>query len=321
MAVAVDPHSMTPPIVVDPTIEYLLGPVRDRRPALDVRVPEDPAAALAEVDGPVAFVTANRAWADDYLPGLEPGDWVSTIGVGHERFPTDVLDERGIAFTNNPGISATQIAEHVFGMAFAFTRGLLAARENQRDREWERPRGLTDLSGDACTVVGLGAIGEAVAARAAAFGMTVRGVKRDVDDHEGHADAVYAPDRLGEALEGARLAVLALPLTDATRAMVGAPELARTAGDAIVVNVGRGPTLDQGALRDALEAGTVGAAGLDVTDPEPLPAESPLWDRDDVLVTPHCAGASEKYPERFCARYLDQYDRWTAGEGLADRVV
>jgi len=311
----------TPPVVVDPAIDYLLRPVRERRPDLDVRVPDDPAAALTGADGPVAFVTANRAWTDAYLDGLGAGDWVSTIGVGHEEFPTEAFAERGVPFTNNPGISAPQIAEHVFGMAFAFTRRLLGYRENQRDREWERRRGMTDLAGDVCCVVGLGGIGEAVAARAAAFGMTVRGVKRHPTDHEGTADAVYAPDDLGTALADARLVVLAVPLTDATRGMVGAAELARTAADAILVNVARGPVLDRDALLAALEEGTVGAAGLDVTDPEPLPESSPLWDRDDVLVTPHCAGASDEYADRFCDRYLDQYERWATGDPLRDRVV
>jgi D-2-hydroxyacid dehydrogenase (NADP+) len=308
-------------IVVDPAIDYLFDPLAERRPDLDVRFPEDPLAALAARDEPVAFVAANRAWTDDYLAELGAGDWVSTIGVGHENYPLETFDERGIAFTNVPGVSAEQIAEHVFGMAFAFTRRLLGYRENQRAGEWERRPGMTDFAGETCAVVGLGGIGEAVAERARAFGMSVRGVKRDIAGYEGVADAVHPPDDLHAALSGASLVVLAVPLTDETRGMVGRAELARADEDAIVVNVARGPVLDQDALLAALEAGTIRAAGLDVTDPEPLPADSPLWDRDDVLVTPHRAGASEKYPERFLERYLAQYERWIAGEPLRDRVV
>lgn len=318
---AIDATTVIRPIVVDPVIDYLLEPVTEHRRDLDVRTPDDPLAALASRDGPVAFVTANRAWTDEYLDVLEAGDWVTTIGVGYENFPTDALASRGVAFTNNPGISAPQIAEHVFGMAFAFTRRLLAARDRQRNCDWERPRGLTDISGDTCCVVGLGAIGEAVAVRASAFGMTVRGVKRDVAEHGETADAVFPPADLGTALDGARLVVLALPLTEATRKLVGGAELARTAEGSIVVNVGRGPTLDQRALLDALDDGPVRAAGLDVTDPEPLPATSPLWEREDVLVTPHCAGASEEYPGRFLNRFLSQYDCWVDGDPLEDRVV
>lgn len=314
---------MSRPLFVDGGLRAVWSAtLSERRPDVDVRRATDVAAELSAVDGPAALLTANRHWDDAYLDALDAGDWVATIGVGHENFPVDALAELGVAFTNAPGVSAEQIAEHVFGMTFAFTRRLLTYHEQQREREWTtRYGGMTDIAGDACCVVGLGGIGEAVAERARAFGMTVRGVKRTVAGYEGPADRVYPPGNLHAALDGARLVVVAVPLTDETAGMVGARELALAADDAILVNVARGPVVDADALLAALEDDVVRAAGLDVTDPEPLPAGSPLWDRSDVLVTPHCAGASDKYLDRFLDRFVPQYDRWVAGDPLEDRVV
>lgn len=312
-----------PPIVVDPDVTVVRSEhVTDRYPALEAAEPDDAVAGLRAASSPTAFITSNTTWDDAYLDGLATGDWVTSVGSGYDSVPVAALDDAGVAFTNCPGVNAPQIGEHVFAAAFSFTRRLWTLREQQREHVWSRPfGGLTDLAGDVCTIVGIGNVGEAVAERAAAFDMTVRGVKRRVDDYDGVADAIYPPDALGQALADARLVVLSVPLTDETRHVIGAAELASAADDAILVNVARGPVLETDALRDALEAGRLRAACLDVTDPEPLPEGSPLWDRDDVLVTPHTAGLSEKYGSRFLERFGPQYDRWRQGEALRNRVV
>ena len=260
-------------------------------------------------------------WEDEYLDGLTGGDWVSTGGVGYDAYPLDAFEERGIVLTNTPGIHQTQIAEHVFATALSFTRGLWRFRAQQEAHEWRQRSDLTDFAGDACCVVGLGNIGEAVARRAGAFGMTVRGVKRSVEGYDGPVDEVYPSDGLRDALDRARLVVMSLPLTDETRGTVGVDELAATTEDAILVNVGRGPTLRTDAVVAALEEGTLAAACLDVTDPEPLPPDHPLWDRDDVLITAHSAGQTDKSTDRAVPRFVEQYDRWVAGEPLRHRIV
>jgi D-2-hydroxyacid dehydrogenase (NADP+) len=313
----------SPPIVVDPGSDIVgRDDLLDRRPDLTVDRRDDVVAALAGAAHPVALLTTPTAWDDAYLDALASGDWVTTLGSGYETYPLDELREQGVALTNTPGVGAPQVAEHAFATAFSFSRRLWTFREQQRNREWNKLYpDISDLYGEACCVVGLGRIGEAVAERAAAFGMDVRGVKRTVEGYDGVADAVYRPDALQDALDGTRLVVLAVPLTDATRRMVGPDELARTADDAILVNVARGAVLDTDALLAALDDRTLGAACLDVTDPEPLPRDSPLWDREDVLVTPHSAGHSDKYTERFLDRFFPQYDRWRRGEELHHRVV
>ena len=314
-----------PPIVIHPDNELVTdADLRERLPGVELIVPPSAGVAeyLASTDGPLAFLCANREWEAAYGEGLDTGDLVSTIGAGYDSYPIEAFRDRGITFTNASGIQDQPAGEHVFGMAFCFSRRLLTYRDHQRDHEWMKwGVQLPDYGGDVCCVVGLGSIGEAVAERAQVFGMDVRGVKRTVEGYAGAADEVYPAEDLLAALDGARLVVLCVPLTDETRGLIGAEALAACDDDAIVLNVARGPVLDTEALLAALDNGEIGGAGLDVFDTEPLPHDSPLWDRDDVLITPHRLVWSEKYTDRFADLYARQYRAWAAGEAPPGRVV
>jgi D-2-hydroxyacid dehydrogenase (NADP+) len=315
--------SMRHPIVVDPDLGTVTeSDIVESRPAIPVMQPDDVTAALCETTGPKVLLLSNRTWKDSYLDGLSAGDWVTTSGVGYEDIPLGLLEEANVTFTNSPGISAEQIAEHVFAGIFSFTRQLHTYRKQQRAHDWSPQRSLmTDLSGDTCCVIGLGGIGENVAERAKAFGMTVRGIKRTVEGYEGAADEVYQPEELLTALDGARLLVIAVPLNPETRGMIDIDELSTLTDDAIVVNVARGPILGTDALLAALREDSLSWAFLDVTDPEPLPRGHPLWDRDDVLITPHCAAGSDKYTDRYLEFFFAQFDRWRTGGDLRNQVT
>lgn len=295
----------------------------ERRPGLNVVEPQPDSVGetLASTGDPVVFLCDPLAWDDSHLEFLSEGDWVVTIGVGYDAYPVDEFERRGVLFSNSPGIAGEAISEHVFGMAFAFSRRLLRYRDLQRANEWERGSDLTDFAGDVCCVVGLGHVGEAIAERARAFRMTVRGVKRTVSGYDGAAQKVYPSEELHTALEGARLVVLCVPLTDETRGLVGTPELAACADDAVVVNVARGPVLQTDALIEALDRDELYGAGLDVFDEEPLPSDSALWGRNDVLITPHRGSVGDKYSGRLLDVFLEQYDRWRADTPLDYRIV
>lgn len=312
------------PVVVDPEMGLVTrADVLNRRPTLDVREPSvDELPGVLASEEAVSFITGIKTWRDSYLDSLSQGDWVATVGAGYDPYPVEAFANKSVTFTHCPGVSAQQVAEHVFSMALSFSRCLWTFRDRQTDRTWEEPPdGLTDLAGDICTIVGLGSIGEAVASRARAFDMNVRGVKRSVDGYDGAAHEVFTPDVLLEALSGAGMVVLSVPLTEETRGLVGADELSQLAQGSILVNVSRGAVLRMDPLLNALDKGPLAAAGLDVTDPEPLPPDSPLWAREDVLVTPHCAGTSTKYAQRFLDRYVEQYDRWIDGDPLLDQPI
>jgi len=309
-------------IVVDPELGLLSrDDILDQRPELEVVEP--PLGDLHDelsVDEPVSFITGIKSWENSFLEPLSGGDWVATIGVGYDPYPLDEFVEQGIIFTHAPGVSAKQAAEHAMAMASSFTRSLWTFKQQQERREWKIPDGLTDLADEECCIVGLGGIGEEIAKRARAFDMTVRGVKRDVEAYDGAAHEVYPSDSLHEALSGADLVVLSVPLTDETQGLIGQKELSLLAPGSILVNIARGAVVQTDELEPALDGGPLAAACLDVTDPEPPADDSPLWDRDDVLITAHVAGTSIKYPDRFVDRYLDQYEQWLQGETLRDQL-
>jgi D-2-hydroxyacid dehydrogenase (NADP+) len=150
--------------------------------------------------------------------------------------------------------------------------------------------------------------------------MEVVGVKRTPTPVD-HVSEVYPRSELHEAIADARFVALAVPLTDETRGLVGTDELATMCEDAVLVNVARGAVVDQAALVDALEAGDLAGAALDVFEEEPLPAESPLWEMPEVIVTPHFAAATRDYHERIAALVRENVRRIAAGESLANRVV
>lgn len=313
-----------PQIVVHPDAGVVTQTaILERRPKLNVVEPQPDSVGetLESADDPVVFLCDPLGWDDSYLESLSEDDWIVTVGVGYDAYPIDEFERRGVLFSNSPGIAGEAISEHAFGMAFAFSRRLLQYRDLQRAHEWERGSGLTDFAGDACCVIGLGHVGEAIAERARTFRMTVRGVKRTVSGYDGAAQEVYPSEQLHMALEGARLVVLCVPLTDETHGLIGTPELAACADDSVVVNVARGPVLQTDALIEALDQDELYGAGLDVFDEEPLPSDSPLWDRDDVLVTPHRGSVSDKYSGRLLDVFLEQYDRWHANTPLDYRIV
>lgn len=302
-----------PPIVIDPAVFVDGADVLARRPEQDVRGGPDVVEALRSTSSPAVLVTSNRHWSDDYLSALRPGDWVTTTGSGFEAFPVERLAEGDVSFTSLPGTNAAQVAEHAIGMVLSYSRRLWTHRAQQRERTWEQvTSGTTHHTGKRCCIVGMGHIGEAIAKRLQAFGMRVHGVKRTVEGYAGHADSIHRPSALAEALRDAAVLVLCAPLTEETHHMIGTPELDRIRDDAIVVNVGRGPTLDADAVLAAIEEGSIRAACLDVTDPEPLPAESSLWAEENVLITSHSAARTDTRTAQFLDAFLELFDRWSS---------
>jgi len=270
---------------------------------------------LSACDALVTF-----AYEDRFLDaGL---DWIHSIQAGVDRFPFDALRERGIALTNSTGIHGDVVGETAVGLMLSFARRLHAHRSNQERGEWIKPAwdDAFPLRRESACVVGLGTLGRGIATRAAALGMDVTGVKRTPTPVDG-VDAVYPPEDLHDAIADARFVALAVPLTDDTKSMLSTPEFEAMREDAYLINVARGPVVDQSALVDALDSGAVAGAGLDVFETEPLPAVSSLWDREEVIVTPHAAGFNDEYYERVATIVRENLRRKREGESLTNRVV
>lgn len=280
---------------------------------------------LADCDAIVTFAHEERFLDADL-------EWIHSVQAGVDRFPFDALEERSIALTNSTGIHGDSVGDTVAGYMLAFARRLHVYRDQQGQKKWSWPAHDEPFSlrGERICVVGLGGLGRGIAARADALGMDVVGVKRTPTPVEG-VNEVYPSDRLHEAIGDARFVALAVPLTPATEGLVGADEFAAMRSDAYLINVARGDVVDQDALVAALERGDGGTdadedsgiagAALDVFETEPLPEESPLWDREEVIVSPHAAAAHREYAERVGAIVAESLRRQARGEGYANRVV
>ncbi len=286
--------------------------------------------ALDDVSPDVRIVTTDELAGCEALVTLEYDgaflesdvEWIHSIQAGVDRFPFEDLEAAGVTLTNSTGIHGDTVGETVAGYMLSFARGLHRYRDRQNDCEWtrepwDRPFSLKDSS---VCIVGLGTLGRGVAVRADGLGMAVVGVKRTPTPVD-HVETVYPSGELEEAIADARFVVLTVPLTDRTEGLIGAEELAAMRSDAILINVARGAVVDQPALVEALETDSVGGAALDVFETEPLPADSPLWEFDDVIVTPHAAATTGAYYRRIETLLRENLSRLSEGERLANQVV
>lgn len=301
--------------------------LRGRRDELRVQSLNETKATISALEDAKVFICNPVRWDDQLLAGLDPGDWVQVTSAGYDAYPIKMFRELNIDFSNAAGIHDSVVAEHVFALALAFTRNIPSFARRQREHSWG-PRSevsleLTDWKNKRLTVYGLGSIGETIARRGVAFGMDAYGIKRDPDDYQGclDADRVYPPTELHEVLTETDLLVVVVPLTEETRGSIDSAAFEVLPDSALLVNVARGPVVNEEALLDALRDDAISGAGLDVFATEPLPDESPLWDRDDVLLTPHVGGRSDTFPRRFSDLFLENYDRWNADEPLVNQVI
>lgn len=235
--------------------------------------------------------------------------------AGTDHLPLDAIAEHGVDVTNASGVHEPNVSEHVVGSILAFSRRL---HESARADQWQ-PQIPGELAESTVAIVGLGAIGQGVARRLEPFNVTTIGI-RNTPESGGPTDEVMGPDRLHDALARSKFVVLACPLTEQTRGLIGSEELSTLSQDAVLVNVARGEVIETEPLVRSLRRGWIGGAVLDVTDPEPLPDDHPLWGFDDVLVTPHSAGATPKYYDRLADILVDNVERLEADKPLRNRV-
>ncbi len=253
--------------------------------------------------------------------------WIhcTTAAVNQLLHPAVVNSE--IILTNGSEVHATVVAEHILALIMALARKLPEAARFQQQRIWgqqdiwriqPRPR---EVAGATLGLVGLGNIGREAARRAAALGMRVIAVREHPEKGgpEGVAK-VFPPAQLDELLAESDYVVLAVPVTSATQKLINGERLSHMKSDARLINVGRGPLLDEAALIQALREGKIAGAALDVFMEEPLPADSPLWDMEHVLITPHIASNSEKTWERQYALLADNLRRYLNHQPLRSVV-
>jgi glyoxylate/hydroxypyruvate reductase A len=242
------------------------------------------------------------------------GGFMQRTGLDHS-----VVDRPGLTVTTAAGIHAVPLAEFAVMGALHFVKGLPQLKQRQRARHWERYT-TRQLAGQRALVVGLGGMGRQVAASFAALGVEVWGLGRAGGTYDVPAlTRVIARADLDAALPGIGIVVLCCPLTDETAGLIGARQLSLLPRGAILVNIARGPVVDQAALTGALRDGHLGGACLDVFDTEPLPPDDPLWDLDNVIISPHSASTVATENVALTDLFLDNLARLAAGDPLRNR--
>ena len=248
--------------------------------------------------------------------------WLQLSSAGVDRWPVRELSARGVRLTNASGIHAQPIVEQMFGMLLMHTRALDIALLEQPKREWrsyDYGARVQRIAGKTLGVLGVGAIGAHAAQVGAAFGMRVIGLR-----HSGQnapwVETMFTPARRREFFAQSDVVMNTLPLTDDTHGFMGEAEFAALPDGAILINTGRGKTVDTAALIHWLRSERAGAALLDVTDPEPLPSDHPLWTMNNVLITPHYSGSHPKYDERANAIFVDNLRRYIENKPLHNLI-
>jgi D-2-hydroxyacid dehydrogenase (NADP+) len=306
-------------LIVAPEAEWYVEHLRARFPGLDVHGVEEyadaaPLAAHAEILMPLRpGLTADLVAR---MPRLE---WVQafTSGTDHLR---PALAGRDVVLTSASGIHGPQMSEMAVLHMLALNRDVVGLVESRRRHTWDEREQLS-LYGKTIGIVGLGSSGRRLVSVCLAFGMRVIGISRSVAPIDG-VERIFPRARLAEAAAQVDYLVLVLPADAETAGLVDAEVLRAMRPTAFVINLGRGPLIDQPALVDALATGSIAGAGLDVTDPEPLPAGSPLWDMPNVFITPHLAGRTDRYREQVVTVVEPNLRHWLAGrrEELINRV-
>ncbi len=255
------------------------------------------------------------------LPVAKKLTWVHSTSAGIERIRSvpELIEMDQVTLTNARGAHAGTIADHCFAFMLALTRDIPTLLEDKEARRWDRPtrsKGVRELSGSVLGILGLGRIGSEIAKRGLGFGMTIKAVDVNPNAECPGVETVQPLEQLDGLLREVDYLAVAIPITAETRGLIGARELGLMKPEASIYIMSRGGIVDQDALASALESGTLWGAGIDATDPEPLPAEHALWGLPNVIISPHSSGASRQTTERGREILKENIRRFLAGEQL-----
>jgi phosphoglycerate dehydrogenase-like enzyme len=270
---------------------------------------------VADADAILGTVTPELIRAGKKLK------WVQIASAGAEGVLSPELRDSGITLTNCKIIQGPEIADHAMALLLALTRGLYRTIPNRTKEEWTPGgAGLIELQGKTAVIIGVGGIGTQIAQRAHAFGMKVVGVDPKDIPFTYFVSRVVPPDRLDSVLPEADVVFVSAPHTRESEGMMGPRQFELMKRGAYFVAVSRGPLYNTEALVKALESKRLSGAGLDVTNPEPLPKGHPLWKFENVLITPHVATASDQLQTRRIALFKENIRRFAANEPLLNVV-
>ncbi|HKY86153.1 MAG TPA: D-2-hydroxyacid dehydrogenase [Pseudorhodoplanes sp.] len=283
-----------------------------------------------ELAGKIAgadVLVVSGLWRNDLLPKATKLHFIQSIGAGTDQFARDQLIAKKIRLASASGVNQRAVSEHAMSLLLALARKLPEARDNQARKVW---RGMIgdlskredELGGKTLLIIGLGGIGGRLAHLAKAFDLKVVGIKRNPATGKGAADAVHGYADVKTLLPQADFVALTCPLTLETENIIDAATLAAMKPSAYLINCARGRCVNEAALIDALKAKQIAGAAIDVTVDEPLPAASPLWTADNLLITPHTAGETRRYEDNVIDILMDNLDRlWRNDGNLRNQIA
>lgn len=268
-------------------------------------------------DGQV--LVTSGFWNNDFLdaaPGLR---FIQVCAAGYNNFDQAAFAKAGVRLANASGVNANAVSDHAMAMILGLTRKIHIARDNQRAKHWrpmiaEIAEREDELAGKTLAIVGMGTIGARLAHRAQAFGMRIIGIRRNTDAIADIVDEAEPPAALPGVLARADVVAVTCPLTPETANIIDAAALQAMPKSSYLINVARGGCVDEAALVAALRSGSIAGAGIDTTVQEPLDTASPLWDMDNVILTPHTAGETRVYEENVIDILLENLARLERGE-------
>ena len=279
--------------------------------------PEETAGRSAEAD----IIVATGFWQNSLLEKAEKLKLIQVCGAGYDQFDVSAIKEKGIRMANGRGVNANAVAEHAMALLLSITRQTYLARDAQNKKIWRgmNPDILTreeELCGKRMLIVGAGQIGAKVAKLSKAFDITTTGMRRDVSKIDPVFDHAYPMPELMSEISSFDIVVLCCPLTDETKDLFNKAVFSKMKKGAYLINVARGGCVVEKDLIAAVESQQIGAAGIDVTDPEPLPASSPLWDMENVILTPHTGGETRLYEDNVLDILAENIKRLENGEEI-----
>lgn len=299
--------------------EAILAEWRKEFPDVEFVTASTPEEQVAAMPGATVYMGYSLA-REAYLAGAATLKWVHATSAGVERIVNiPELVESDVILTNTRGGHAACIAEHTFALLLSLTRRLFPAYEDQKQHVWDRSgiaRGSRELTGSTMVILGMGNIGRAIAKRAVGFDMRVLGVDLRTDNVPAGVEAILPLDQLDEAMRQADVFVVTLPITPQTYHLIDGRRLALLDPDDYLIVVSRGGIVEESALISALKEGRLAGAGLDVQEHEPMPADDPLWEAPNLILTPHCSAASRQTQERVWSITKENLRRFLAGQPL-----
>lgn len=224
--------------------------------------------------------------------------WIQAFSAGTNKVFTPEVIKSDILVSNLAGLQDVSIAEHVLGFMLIFTRRFYDTFRNQQQKIWQASQNITELRGKTALIVGLGNIGSEIGKIASCLGTKVIGIKKNVKNKPSFVNMVYTIDKIDTILPLADFVILSLPLTKETYHLFNMQKFRKMKKTAVIINIGRGPVIHEEEMISALKQKIIGGAALDVTEIEPLPKKSPLWEMDNVIITPHHSGPTEKFMDR-----------------------